>query len=667
MSNLNLLKDQCSRLEGMRDVMIGQKASLILEINAAQSYLDTKDEVLSILTDVQEETQAKTKDLFENLLSALIKEVMGDRDENAKVVLSSTTKSNKVSLAIEIENSTGERRDVYLDKGGSVKNITAMGLRFIALSRTQNRRFIILDEADCWLNEKYIPGFANILKDLSVKIGMQVVYISHHNPEYFFGKAKIVNLTSHNGIVCSEEVEQPAEYTDGNFENKLDDSEVDDLMEGVGLRYLRLSNFKQHENTVIEFSPNVTVITGDNDIGKTTIVQAIEAVARNSGREGLIRDGQNSCRVEIGLEDGFSLEWGYKRTGSSKSRYILSDNNNVTIKESRSGTTTPEWLDQYLCMPLHKDIDINIGDQDSANFILDKSVSGFKKAEILSLGTDASKVQRLITKHGENILNCTKIINSKKKDLLAVKNKLLALKLLNSVSEKLNECSRIDELKSKRAISLASLRDKSLRIQSMTARLNAMASIANVSINQPSIDTGGAISAFEHIKKIEHLGKRYSALSSISGAFVESANFDFSKSDSAMRHIKTIGFLDAKYNAMQAVSFLGSINQPNTSDLNSLKSKAARIMSLGNKYNALSKVQNILIEAPNFSNVQNPERIGKAIVESMKKQSEIMLKISSNENILNAIADEKKILLDEMGHQCPLCNSVISELNHESV
>jgi energy-coupling factor transporter ATP-binding protein EcfA2 len=630
MSKLNNLNAQCSRLEGVRDVLVSQKASLIMSIDKAQSYLDTKDEVLSVLTAVQESTQAKTKDLFENLLSSLIKEVLGERDENAKVVLSSTTKNNKVSLAVEIENSSGERRDVYLDKGGSIKNIVAMGLRFIALSRTTNRRFIVLDEADCWLNEKYIKGFASILHDLSVKIGMQVIYISHHSPEHFFSKAKVINLTNNNGIICSEEVEQPMVNNDsGKFENSMEDSDVDALMDGVGVRYLRLMNFKQHENTVIELSPNVTVITGDNDVGKTTVVQAIEAVARNSGREGIIRDGMASCKVELGLEDGFCLEWSYKRKGSNKTHYLLTDSTNTKIKESKSGTLTPEWLDQYLCMPLHKEIDINIGDQDSANFILDKSISGFKKAEILSLGTDASKIQKLITKHGENVLNCTKLINSKKKELLSIKNQLSCLGLLNSVTEKLRASSEIDLAVKANQSALDKMRSLCGTIKTLTETQSIMAPVRAISIPRLAVDTDNAAHLERIIGNTTRLQKEFSAISKIER--------------------------------------ISRIESPEVAPANDVFNIAVKIKELSTIQAVLGGINNIRIGSHEMLDSSEAERLGVTISINQKEHLRLSGTISASNRELASIQGEKKILISELGSECPLCESKIMENMYESV
>ena len=400
-----------SKQMGVRDHFIQEKARLFLEITECNEFLDSKDEIQRILHELQRRTQSRTKDIYENLLAKLVKDVMPNNDESDNVVLKTGVRNSKTTLNVEVVNNKGFSRDVYEDKGGSIENIIAMGLRFIALSRTSNRRFLILDEADAWLKDIYIPAFAEVLCQLSRMVGIQVVYISHHNVENFAGKAKIINLSRDNDKVVAEDV---SSAQDAVFEG-IDDESLPELMDGIGLKYLRLVNFKQHENTLLELSPNVTIITGDCDIGKSTILQAIEAVNQNAGRDGLIRDNQPYCRVEMGLEDDLTVSWTYRKKAQKKTSYVLTDDENNTIKQSNSGKDVPDWLHDYLAMSLYKDFDLHIGDQHSASFILDKKISSHRRAEILSLGKEASKVQRMITLHGEKVSSTRKELNKKKK------------------------------------------------------------------------------------------------------------------------------------------------------------------------------------------------------------------------------------------------------------
>src|SRR5215210_1829333 len=74
---------------------------------------------------------------------------------------------------------------------------------------------------------------------------------------------------------------------------------------------VRLVNFRQHENTEIEFGPGLTGIVGPNEAGKTTILEAIAWAmygmpAARGNRETLRRRGAPPrARVEVEVE--FSL------------------------------------------------------------------------------------------------------------------------------------------------------------------------------------------------------------------------------------------------------------------------------------------------------------------------------------------------------------------------
>ncbi len=422
------------RLRGNADQLIAQKAQLIGQIHQSQAYLDSKDEVSDCLAKLQSITQAKTRSIYEELLTKLIHEVKGYDPENHKVVLKTRMRGTRPWLDIEIENASGHSRDVYLDKGGSIKNIVAMGLRFITLSRTASRRLIAFDEADKDLNPRYVPALAQMLHRLAQQVGMQVIYISHHDPSYFQGSAKIVHLSRRAGAIVSQTIDEGP----GGEVLGLDAPDAATFLDGAGIRYLRLVNIKQHSNTLVELSRFVTVITGDNDIGKSTIIQALDALSKNRGREGLIRDNQSACRVEIGLEEDVCLSFSYKRSASRKSEYQLVDRSNKIIHSSNEGSAIPQWLNAYLGMALYKDFDLQISNQDNASFILDARVSGHRRAEILSLGAEADRVSRMILMHNRAIDHHVREVNRQKKQLIELKNKLEAYRQLG-VAEQMAE------------------------------------------------------------------------------------------------------------------------------------------------------------------------------------------------------------------------------------
>lgn len=74
------------------------------------------------------------------------------------------------------------------------------------------------------------------------------------------------------------------------------------------LRELTLHNFQSHENTTIEFSPNVTLITGQSNNGKTAILRSLRWVFDNRPLgDDFIRDNCKDCSVKL-VADGFIIE-----------------------------------------------------------------------------------------------------------------------------------------------------------------------------------------------------------------------------------------------------------------------------------------------------------------------------------------------------------------------
>ena len=88
------------------------------------------------------------------------------------------------------------------------------------------------------------------------------------------------------------------------------------------LEFVKLFNFESHRKTIIYFHPRVNVIIGDNDVGKTSILRAIEWVATNpSGEEYIstwLKRGEVT-KVIIGV-DGHIIA---RIRGKSKNQYQL--------------------------------------------------------------------------------------------------------------------------------------------------------------------------------------------------------------------------------------------------------------------------------------------------------------------------------------------------------
>jgi len=107
---------------------------------------------------------------------------------------------------------------------------------------------------------------------------------------------------------------------------------------------LRLANFRQHENTEIEFGPGLTGIIGPNGSGKTTLLEAIAWAmygmpAARGSRETLRRRGaQPKARVEVEVD--FTLgPHEYRIVRSLNSAALYKDNDPAPVANSIGSVT----------------------------------------------------------------------------------------------------------------------------------------------------------------------------------------------------------------------------------------------------------------------------------------------------------------------------------------
>lgn len=416
--------EQSVRQTAMKETQIGERyriaearqLQLCQEIEDVDAMLSRKDDVLRAIHQVTLSAQARNKGLFEDMLTDLVNTVMpGNVD---KIVLTSRMRNNKANLDFDAIVG-GRLRNIDKDLGGSIANLTAMGLRFIVLARHPNRRVLFLDESDCHINEAYTSAFAAFMQYLSQKIGIQVVYVSHSDPRHFAGHGRVLQLNVVNGKSA--------------FKTIAEEPEPDDEYEAPesALRYIRLQNYGPHENIMVELSPRLTIITGDNNKGKSKFIQAMLELCTNSGEEGRIRDDMPYFEVEVGIEEGMSILWKYERKGNKKTSMVLRDANLTVVEESDMGTGVPEWLHTYLSMAPVEGQNINFQTQKQQNFILNNEMfTSGQRAMLLPLGRESRDVMRINQMFNEKVTEARAKRASLEKYLNVYQNQLAIMSLV---------------------------------------------------------------------------------------------------------------------------------------------------------------------------------------------------------------------------------------------
>jgi len=177
-------------------------------------------EYLAIHTRVNEALEQLNQQLFQELLSVIeqkltiaLQEVL---DQPIELKAVSEWKWNAASVEFHVERD-GQAEDIMKGQGGSVANILSVGLRMFALATLdsrEHRRFLVLDEQDCWIRPDLVPRLVKIIHEAAKALGFQTLMISHHDIGLFAEYAdRIYQLepTSDEGIRAEQWMSGPSQ------------------------------------------------------------------------------------------------------------------------------------------------------------------------------------------------------------------------------------------------------------------------------------------------------------------------------------------------------------------------------------------------------------------------------------------------------------------------
>ena len=154
------------------------------ELAEVEGYLSISDGVREALEELNSKLFRQLLDLLEEKLTLALEEVL---EQPIRFRADSDFKRGAASVEFWIDNQ-GNREHVVRGQGGSVLNVLSVGLRMFAitaLDESEHRRFLVLDEQDCWLRPDLVPSLVKIVHQAGAALGFQVLMISHHDAHIF--------------------------------------------------------------------------------------------------------------------------------------------------------------------------------------------------------------------------------------------------------------------------------------------------------------------------------------------------------------------------------------------------------------------------------------------------------------------------------------------------
>lgn len=436
--------------------------SLRSQVAHHQARLNWQPDVKAVLDALQKKEHERTVGAYEQLLSALMQDVLpGPRE----LVMDLHTHGGVPALDLYIRKGNGPLEDALHGTGGSVTNILSAGLRAIALVRSGKRRFMVMDEADCWIKPAWAPRFAEVIQQLAEELNVQILMISHH-PETLFPMIRHKLL-----------LERGADGLHAQWSPSSDIPVWEEDQEGI--RSITLEDFQSHKFTHISLSPGVTFLSGDNDIGKSAVVRALRSVFLGEGSSTAIRHGQKSTRVTLDFGPQHFLQWERFAKGKvieTYRHYKADQGPEHSIQATDGAKTAPDWLEPTFGIGLIDGLDVQLCHQKEPIFLLNKPST--MRAKALAIGDDAGHVQAMLSIDKRETAEARSTIKNGEKTLERMSRTMLVLSPIQNSQDDWEQVQGFQQAAQERQTRLEEARhllERWARAQSQAAALEGFA------------------------------------------------------------------------------------------------------------------------------------------------------------------------------------------------
>ncbi len=178
------VRRRIDRLIDRRDEKVRDSQALDKNFRKLNAFLDIADDVSLALEQLSEELFQQLLGMVQEKLTIALQEIL---DQPVAFRARPDFKRGAATVEFYIERD-GNEEDILRGQGGSVTNILSVGLRMFALmtlEETEHRRFLVLDEQDCWLRPDLVPRLVKMVQEAGRALGFQVLMISHHESSLF--------------------------------------------------------------------------------------------------------------------------------------------------------------------------------------------------------------------------------------------------------------------------------------------------------------------------------------------------------------------------------------------------------------------------------------------------------------------------------------------------
>lgn len=580
-----------NNLAGRFDANQQQLDNLSTDIRQGKSFIARQPALLSFLQQLQSLMQEKTTAQFGDLLTAFVDDVLN----NGKRIALDLGNSHGMPT-VKIEAINNGWRESIIDGSGAMTNIVSTGLRLIALSRIQGRKFIVLDETECWTMPERIGDFYKVINEIARTLKVQVLVISHHQSSNFQHLGRVIRFAKEGGAVISETIIDNGEMNGDN-----------------DIKEIHLRNFMSHRDTVVPLHPALTFIIGANDIGKSALVLALRYLSYGDSDDNCIRHGENSATVSVAFDQNKRVVWSRVLQTNDEQKQkvrfqLFDDGSDNPSHDAYEAHESPVFVQKALGIQLHNDLDIQIGNQKDPMFLIGPLVKATDRAKILSVGKETVLLAGMM----EALRDKTRLQKSD------IKTKEQLYDKLNRENEHLQDIKKMAE-----------------QAQSLGEQQKMIANEQQKNWNANNL-----------FQKFSNAHQK-AILKPISASVTPPILQDIEKARTVLKQLKTTQ-IKTNTPILGLPQALPMLKDAEHGYNLMLQLRAQKIKS--------SLMLIIDTEAPILKETESPQRVFDALLHNQKIQTELADKKTRLIEWQQHLEEETKILLKGIGDVCPLCH-----------
>lgn len=701
---IEALDDRLARLTRAVDRALGVRAdqeqrdaALIREVGLAKGHLELREDVTAAIEKIQAAEQEKTVATYAKVLSALVHDVI-DPDTDIAIDLTVDRGQPALSIWSHIAGAPEFRSSVYENSGG-MTNVVCAGLRAIAVAKAGGRRFLMLDEADCWLDIHKVPAFYRVLNNICRDLDFQIVVISHHQPD-LLGDVRIVPLVDEGDDIVADEPEDPdLDAPAGKRRGrKAAGPKVPTIRRTAGfgsprggaswegipasakrVRSIRIGNLATMRAAELHLDPYLTVVAGPSNLGKSRLTRALRAAFYGEVSDEDIRYGEKRLSVAIDLEDGMTFSFSREHGRNPINLWTLTDADGQTMSYDdqicdTGGRGVPEWVGPMLGIVRPENLDLQVSHGKKTVFLLDETPQ--RQASVLSVGQEVYWLQQMQANYRKRVKSWGQTVKQGEAELTTLRTALRSTAALPALAETLAPLRAGIAGISDHVATAGRQRAAADRLNETAGRRQQVATVADALAGLPQppelpADPSGRVQIADRLR---HLHIRHAkgtqfvnALADLPAA-PEIAD-PRSRADTAASLRTHADRADAKKRVLGALADLPAapaLPDPGRSDI------AAGLRSVQARRDNASRVLQVLenlpaVPDPAADRAGADQRADQALRLRQNRQAAAAARTKAEQNAadLEATIAERTTLIDAAGGECPVCLQPILDAGHD--